>query len=368
MTFFKKDKIAIVLNSLIRGYGVEKRTYEQVLYLRGKNISVDVIVLRETGKEAERYRQAGIKVYFIKVYKADKKGLRPNPLGFIKFAWFLLKKRYGIILGAIAPSHYFVRIACLPPLGRKVFAFERTDITNRKWKYRIMDSLFSLWTKNIICVSPHIRDSLVKSKVPRRKIVVIEEGYSHEAPTYTNRHTRKKGYFTFGTVGQLVRSKRPDFLLYAFGKVKRLIPKSYLIIVGDGDLMDQLTSLAKEMGILDSVKFTGHLQDTTTIYGLFDCFVFPSISEGFPGVIVEAWLNRLPVIASNVKPMNHYISHLQNGILFDPFNLEDLIYWMLRIAKDTELRERLATEGYKTARKTFDYETQLFKLYRLLTH
>ena len=104
-----------------------------------------------------------------------------------------------------------------------------------------------------------------------------------------------------GHVGSLKPEKNQAFLLRVFSKViKNSKGNKYkLIIVGDGELKQELTQLADDLNISDYVIFTGLRKDTNIILQGFDIFVLPSLFEGLPVSGVEAQTAGLPCIFSS---------------------------------------------------------------------
>lgn len=102
-------------------------------------------------------------------------------------------------------------------------------------------------------------------------------------------------------VGRLTQQKGQWHLLRAFKKVKENVEEARLVIVGDGELRDGLTRLAKELGIKDCVYFLGWQDNPFKYIVSAQVFVFPSLWEGFPFALVEAMACGVPVIASDCK-------------------------------------------------------------------
>lgn len=100
-------------------------------------------------------------------------------------------------------------------------------------------------------------------------------------------------------VGRLVRSKRVDVLLTAFGSVLRSEPRATLVIVGDGPERTRLGELASSLGIQAHVRFTGTVaayEEVAKHFRESAVFVLPSGVEGEGIVLKEAMAARLPVI------------------------------------------------------------------------
>ena len=72
------------------------------------------------------------------------------------------------------------------------------------------------------------------------------------------------------------------------------------MIVGDGAERGALTALAAELGVADLVTFTGHRDDTPSLYAGFDVFALTSDTEQMPLSVIEAMASGLPVVSTDV--------------------------------------------------------------------
>lgn len=109
----------------------------------------------------------------------------------------------------------------------------------------------------------------------------------------------KKDTVVFGTVGRLSKEKNQSFLLEVFANYKKINHNSVLIITGDGPLLPQLRAKASQLGVMDSVIFTGVRSDVERILCAMDVFILPSLYEGFPVTLVEAQCTGLPCLISD---------------------------------------------------------------------
>lgn len=138
----------------------------------------------------------------------------------------------------------------------------------------------------------------------------------------------------FGTVGRLAPTKGQMHLIEAFAEVKKAIPNARLVIVGTGQLKEELEKRAAGLSVADSVIFTGYRSDVPQILRAFDCFVLPSIAEGMPGALLEAMSASLPCIASAVGGIPEVLTDSLGllGLLVKPRDTIGLKEAMLRCA------------------------------------
>jgi glycosyltransferase involved in cell wall biosynthesis len=127
--------------------------------------------------------------------------------------------------------------------------------------------------------------------------------------------------FIFGTVGRLHEQKGHQFLLQA---VARLEDPARVLIVGDGELRDELVELATDLQISDRVSFLGARTDIYEFLSAIDVFVLPSLWEGQPIALLEALAIGKSCIATNVDGIPEIIDNEVNGYLVPPRDVEAL--------------------------------------------
>lgn len=105
--------------------------------------------------------------------------------------------------------------------------------------------------------------------------------------------------FVLGHVGRFVSSKNHEFILSIFVEVLKHEENSYLVLVGDGELKPLITNKIIEKGISDRVRFLSNRSDVFRVLNAMDCFVFPSLYEGFPVSLIEAQSVGLKCVISD---------------------------------------------------------------------
>ncbi|MCB1057418.1 MAG: glycosyltransferase family 4 protein [Acidobacteria bacterium] len=161
-------------------------------------------------------------------------------------------------------------------------------------------------------------------------------------------------------VGYLRHEKGFDVLLEAFRALLAKVPEAEMEIVGGidykGSGVDRL--LADGLGSLEDegkVRLAGALGFGPDLFRRFadaDVLVLPSRSEGTPRVLVEARAFGCPVVASRVGGIPSSVTDGVDGLLFPPGDAAALAETLIRLARDPELRRRLAGAGLETARRS----------------
>ena len=126
-------------------------------------------------------------------------------------------------------------------------------------------------------------------------------------------------------VGRITGEKHIDVLL----KAMKLLPATldaHLQIVGGGDQLKNLQTMAETTGITDRVEFLGYVsdQELREAYSRATVFAMPSIAELQSIATMEAMASALPVVAADAMALPHLVHDGENGYLFRPGDAQDL--------------------------------------------
>jgi glycosyltransferase involved in cell wall biosynthesis len=167
-------------------------------------------------------------------------------------------------------------------------------------------------------------------------------------------------------VGRLSPVKGIQYLIRAMKQVHDAIPEARLIIIGDGREREMLKALAGELGIEHSVEFSGEVPhgQVLSLMQQADVFVLPSLSEGFPMVIVEALACGLPVVASRVGGLPEIITDGTNGFLVEAKDVMALAEKIRLLLQDEQLRKKISADNRELVRK-YTWENVVMELEKL---
>ncbi len=105
-----------------------------------------------------------------------------------------------------------------------------------------------------------------------------------------------------GTVGRLVTDKNQVRLIEIMKSIVEMHENSRLMIIGEGQLEDDLRAMAKRLNLGNKVIFTGPRSDVNDLLSAMDAFALPSLFEGLGIVLVEAQASGLPCIFTDTIP------------------------------------------------------------------
>lgn len=290
-------------------------------------------------------------------------------LGFhdVKATWALRRlisasEPFDIIHGHSSKAGALVRLAGIGLPGKKVYTPHALitlapDLSSpKRLVYTVAERILGLLADGVICVSDEEREHARALGIDEKILFTVENGLA-ELPEPERTRARqqlslKDSDVCLGFVGRLSGQKSVDRLIHAFGKLRADHPDLVLAIVGDGPDMDELKRLAHELGLDESVRFTG-LADGIFLMAGFDVFVLPSRYEAFPYVYLEALARGLPIISTDVGGARAVIDQGSNGYVIAQHELEKLSERMAELADSPELRHKMsAASREKSLSKT----------------
>lgn len=147
-----------------------------------------------------------------------------------------------------------------------------------------------------------------------------------------------------GHVGRFAPPKNHKYLIELFDVVRKIIPNTILLLIGDGELRSQAESRVKELGLGGKVIFTGQRTDVSQLLQAMDVFVFPSIYEGLPVSLIEAQAAGLPCLISDKVPIECKKTDLVKQI---PLN--DINKWVESIINAKKIMRQDTSDEIKRA-------------------
>ena len=192
------------------------------------------------------------------------------------------------------------------------------------------------------------------SKIDEVKVAQLKEKYTI------------KNEFIVGIVGRIEEGKGQYKVLAAIHKLQNFDIK--LMIVGsamDEVYLEKLQQEVLYLGIEDKVIFTGFTKNVNEHMQLFDVNILATENETFGLVIIEAMVNKVPIIATSTGGPLEIIDNGVDGLLFDG-SVNNLSEKIRLLYGDKNLIKKISEEGYLKVKEKFDWNKQLKKLYEVI--
>jgi glycosyltransferase involved in cell wall biosynthesis len=148
-------------------------------------------------------------------------------------------------------------------------------------------------------------------------------------------------------IGRMAREKNLERLLQSWATIRRRHPSAQLVLVGQGPLEGEIARRG-----LPGVHLTGLLtgRDLAEAYASADLFAFPSVTETFGNVLLEAMASGLPSVVAAAGGMLEFARHGRNSWLVEPNSVEAMAEGIVRLLDDADLRRSLSDGALATAR------------------
>jgi glycosyltransferase involved in cell wall biosynthesis len=205
------------------------------------------------------------------------------------------------------------------------------------WFYGQLDTVF--------VNSEEYKQSWIKRGFDPTKLKILPRGLDTELfhpgrrdSAFFEKFGASNGELRLLYVGRISREKDLDLLADAYRRLRKEGLPVRLFVVGHGPYSE---TLAKS---LPDAFFTGFLRGTelATAYASADIFVFPSTTDTFGNVILEAQASGLPVVVSDSGGPKELVAHKANGLITRSHNVEDFTDAIRALVTDQPLRERMA--------------------------
>ena len=156
------------------------------------------------------------------------------------------------------------------------------------------------------------------------KVMLVKNGID-SARFQFNREIREKyrsemgltDKFVVGNVGRFSFAKNHTFLLDIFAEIHKRKPESVLLLIGEGELEEEVQKKTDDLHLTDCVCFLGLRSDVNCLLQTMDVFVLPSFFEGLPIVAIEAQAAGLEMVMSDAVSREAGITELAEFISLD---------------------------------------------------
>ena len=336
--------------------GGEQQTLYLLQSLKQRNI-VSHLVCQPASLLAERARAADIDVFPISMRgETDLAAAR-------QLRKLIRTSKYDILHSHTSHAHslaYLASIGCNTRrlVTRRVdFSIFRSSFLGLSGiKYRHMADYY-------IAISHKIKHVMVADGIAADRIFVVHSGVD---PQRFEKDTGNHLISEFNlrpdekvviNVAHLAGHKGQQFLVRAIPLVVKKFPQVRFFIVGKGELLAELRSLAASLGIAHELVFTGFRSDVGAFYKIADLFVMSSVQEGLGTAVLDALALAIPVVATNSGGLPEIIHDGRTGRLVEPADPEALAQGIVDMLIHEEAAKAMAAEGRDMVQNRFSIET-----------
>jgi glycosyltransferase involved in cell wall biosynthesis len=159
-------------------------------------------------------------------------------------------------------------------------------------------------------------------------------------------------------IGNYVEVKGIEYLLRALPAILTIYPDITLLLVGDGILKPKFIKIAEELDIIDRIIFTGFIanEELPNYYSSADIVIMPSLSEGCPVVMAEAFACSSIVISSDIPAFQSHITDGITGFKVPVKNSKAIAEKVIEVLNENESLQAIRENARKYAIDHFDWE------------
>jgi len=283
-----------------------------------------------------------------------------------KDAWFLYKKikeyQPVMTISMFGSVNLMIVVSWIAKVPIRV-AWIRTLSTqyaNKKWLMERKRLIYKLSTHILVNSKATNLDTQKIYNILPEKITVLPNSIKRYNGDLLKELTKKR-HITFA--GRLHESKGLNTLLKAFKKCFQHHQDIHLNIIGEGPERINLMNLTKKLQLIEHVTFHSYQPIDKVMHFFKNAYmvVVPSITEAFGFVTIEAMSVKTPVIGSNTSGIGEIIRDKEDGLLFEPENVDDLYKNMNLLLADNAYAEKLGEQGFKRFLNSYEHENCLVR-------
>lgn len=204
-----------------------------------------------------------------------------------------------------------------------------SELKVKKYKLSVANYIhkltYRLCHEHFIAVSDHVRNTFEETLKKKKSCITtiprcVSKDFMQLISPSAIADFRKKiadenTYPLMLNVGRLIPQKGQKYILEAMPHILKSFPNAKLLIAGEGSFRNELEMTCKTLAINHKVSFLGNCDNIKELHLASDIFIFPSLSEGMPGALLEAAALGKPCVASDIDPVKEIIVNERSGIL-----------------------------------------------------
>ena len=309
-----KIKIAYILPAPAGG-GAEKFTLDLLNNLDKEHFSPTVIFYKRSGFFYEDFKNSGAEIIMLPIRR------RLSFLNFFNLVKTLKTIKPDIVHTQLGGDYYGFFTGRLAGVKYFVSTLQNVE-TNQAFFRRWLVGFCLRRFNKIIAISRAVVADAVKRYKLKTVPVIIYNGLEIDKFLNDSRLYQKPEIATIGSIGRLVPQKNFPVLISALQKIKDR-PFACLI-AGDGSDHLKLQDLINKAGLEKKILLLGNQKNIKAFLDSLDIFVLPSAWEGLGIAALEAGLNALPVIVSDVDGLKEVVTDGEDGWYFKSGDSSDL--------------------------------------------
>jgi glycosyltransferase involved in cell wall biosynthesis len=223
----------------------------------------------------------------------------------------------------------------------------------------------------IVANCEEVRHQLTEEGIPLRRIEVIYNGVDASRMCYSRSANRSEIAASFGlptdprrlfiSIVANLRLPIKDHatFLRAARTVSEVAPRATFVVAGEGELMNPMRLLAKELGITKQTFFLGRCSRVSELLSITEVGVLSSLYEGFPNAVLEYMAAGCPVVATDVGGIHEAVIDGETGYLVEARDHDAMARQILRLLDAPQRARAMGILSQQIVRRKFSSEAQV---------
>jgi glycosyltransferase involved in cell wall biosynthesis len=298
-----------------------------------------------------------------------------DPLAIARIARLIRTRAFDIVHMHTSHAHTIGVIAARLARRAKTVVSRRVDFSIYRHALSLSGFKYRHGVDRYIAISQAVKSALVKDGIDAARIDIVHSGIDPDrlanagAPLERARFGIPESVPLVGTVAHMAWHKGLETLVDAAPEIVRLRPDAHIVLVGDGELRQELGARAHAGPVADRIHFAGFQKDVAPWHRAFDVFVMPSVMEGLCTSILDAFSLRKPVVASAVGGIPELVHHDRTGLLVPPRDAGALAAAIVGLLGDPARAARLGAQAHALLLADFTVDSMVegtLSIYRML--
>lgn len=235
-----------------------------------------------------------------------------------------------------------------------------------KWLSKHTDCLITINDEDYECA---VRKKFRSGSIKKVNGVGIDLNKFKPQTVEKKKKLRKEyGYndtdFILICVAELNHNKHQDLLINVINVLKNRIHNIKLLLVGNGNLMEQYKKQVKKLDLEKYINFLGYRKDVPNLMAISDVAVSASRREGLPVNIMEAMATGLPLVVTDCRGNRDLVRNGENGYVVGAAYLEGFVQKIFKLYSSKKLREKFARKSLERI-KQYSLENVMIEMDRI---
>jgi glycosyltransferase involved in cell wall biosynthesis len=358
--------------------GATENTLLTVQGLQQLGYDVEIITSPPIASEGDMFGEARARGVRVKVIQILKRSIHPllDARAFVRVLWMIREGRYQIvhthsskagILGRLA-----ARLAGVPVVVHTIHGLPFHDFMSAAPRrlFILAERLGTSMSDRVISVTDTIIRKCISAGIGSpEKFVTVRSGFemgpylrpAGDAVALRQSYGIGPQEIVVGNIGRFNALKGHQYLIDIIPDVVKEVPNVRFVLIGSGELEEELKERVRQRGVSDRVIFTGRVdQDRIPLFiAMMDILVHTSLREGLARVLPQALAAGIPAVSFDLDGAHEVIRDGITGRLVTACDQERLCRALIELLKNPDQARSMGATGREIVRHTWTVEAMV---------